>query len=174
MDPIEIANAETIEGFIQNYMPAKKYGPPFQIRGSCSRESKLKHPAQFLLHLQGLILVMIGSANLRHSEDWKVWTHPQTRAEYQITLQPAKALSEPDFEDCFRLLEFTSSDDYRKSQNGWKPRKKRQEMKLLDLKYILIKHDNKVEGFVSFMPTFEDSYPVIYCYEIHLSSALQG
>lgn len=47
-------------------------------------------------------------------------------------------------------------------------------MKLLDLKYLLIKRDAKVEGFLSFMPTFEDGYPVIYCYEIHLSSALQG
>ncbi len=47
-------------------------------------------------------------------------------------------------------------------------------MKLLDLKYFLIKQGSKVVGFVSFMPTYEDDYPVIYCYEIHLSSALQG
>lgn len=48
-------------------------------------------------------------------------------------------------------------------------------MKLVDLKYLLVKNDmDNVEGFMSFMPTYEDDYPVIYCYEIHLSSALQG
>lgn len=55
-------------------------------------------------------------------------------------------------------------------------------MKLLDLKYMLVvkQHEektgnnDKVEGFMSFMPTLEDGYPVLYCYEIHLSSSLQG
>ena len=47
-------------------------------------------------------------------------------------------------------------------------------MKLLDLKYLLVKRDGKVEGFVSFMPTYEDGYPVIYCYEIHLGEELRG
>jgi hypothetical protein len=47
-------------------------------------------------------------------------------------------------------------------------------MKLLDLKYLLVKRDSNVEGFVSLMPTYEDGYPVMYCYEIHLSPALQG
>jgi hypothetical protein len=31
MDSIEIANAESIEKFIQNYMPKKKYEPLFQV-----------------------------------------------------------------------------------------------------------------------------------------------
>ena len=47
-------------------------------------------------------------------------------------------------------------------------------MQLLDLKYFLVKLNNFVEGFVSLMPTYEDDYPVVYCYEIHLSLALQG
>lgn len=48
-------------------------------------------------------------------------------------------------------------------------------MKLLDLKYLLVKRDDgKVEGFVSFMPTYEDGYLVIYCYEIHLGEELRG
>jgi hypothetical protein len=57
---------------------------------------------------------------------------------------------------------------------GWKPSAKKKEMKLLDLKYFLVKHDSQVVGFVSFMPTHEDRYPVIYCYEIHLATALRG
>jgi hypothetical protein len=44
----------------------------------------------------------------------------------------------------------------------------------LDLKYLLVKRDSNVEGFVSLMPTHEDGYPVMYCYEIHLAPALQG
>jgi hypothetical protein len=110
----------------------------------------------------------------QNSVQWKIWTHPVTKNEYELSLQTAKALSEPDFESCFRFIEFTSSSDYKHSKNGWKPRSKRKEMKLLDLKYLLVKRDNKVEGFVSLMPTYEDGYPVIYCYEIHLSAALQG
>jgi hypothetical protein len=47
-------------------------------------------------------------------------------------------------------------------------------MKLLDLKYVLVKRDNQTEGFVSFMPTHEDGYPVVYCYEIHLATTLRG
>lgn len=97
-----------------------------------------------------------------------------TKDEYEVSLSTAKALSEPDFEACFRLIELTSAADYKNSKDGWKPKSKRKEMKLLDLKYLLVKRDNNAEGFVSLMPTYEDGYPVIYCYEIHLSPALQG
>lgn len=48
-------------------------------------------------------------------------------------------------------------------------------MKLLDLKYLLVKNpEGKVAGFSSFMPTYEDGYAVVYCYEIHLGLGLQG
>jgi hypothetical protein len=97
-----------------------------------------------------------------------------TKEDYEVSLQTAKTLSEADFEACFHLIEFTSAADYKNSKDGWKPRSKRKEMKLLDLKYLLVKRDDHVEGFVSLMPTYEDDYPVIYCYEIHLSPALQG
>ncbi|KAG0645499.1 N-alpha-acetyltransferase 40 [Hyphodiscus hymeniophilus] len=106
--------------------------------------------------------------------DWKSWTHPKTGEVYEVTLSTSTAVSAADFESCFRLIEDTSAEDYKKSSDGWKPRAKKKEMQLLDLKYFLVKHNQKVEGFVSFMPTYEDDYPVIYCYEIHLSSSLQS
>ena len=106
--------------------------------------------------------------------DWKSWTHSTTHGIYEVTLATSTALSDPDFESCFRLIERTSAEDYKKSRDGWKPRAKKKEMRLLDLKYVLVKQRHKVEGFLSFMPTYEDNYPVIYCYEIHLSQALQG
>jgi hypothetical protein len=89
-------------------------------------------------------------------------------------LKTAADLTPSELEACFKLIEFTSSADYKKSKDGWKPRSKKKEMKLLDLKYILIKNSNTVQGFVSIMPTYEDDYPVLYIYEIHLSAALQG
>ena len=115
------------------------------------------------------------TTNPENSSQYSTWSHPTSKASYQITLTTASALSPIDFESCFHLIETTSSEDYKHSTNGWKPRRKRREMKLLDLKYFLVKGDDgKVEGFLSFMPTHEDDYHLIYCYEIHLSSLLQG
>jgi hypothetical protein len=105
---------------------------------------------------------------------WESWTNPKTNQVYEVTLSTSTALSDSDFESCFRLIEFTSSEDYRRSKDGWKPRAKKKEMRLLDLKYFLVKHDEQVHGFLSFMPTYEDGFPVVYCYEIHLLPALQG
>ena len=110
----------------------------------------------------------------RCSDSWTKWVHPATQESYSLTLHKSTALSTADLEACFRLIESTSSDDYKKSKQGWMPRSKRKEMKLFDLKYLLVKKDNQVEGFLSFMPTYEDDFPVIYCYEIHLSPPLQG
>lgn len=64
--------------------------------------------------------------------------------------------------------------DYCLSQGGWSRNAKRQEMKLSDLKYLLVKHDGAVQGFASIMPTFEDGYSVVYCYEIHLTPSIQN
>ncbi|RDW82512.1 hypothetical protein BP6252_03624 [Coleophoma cylindrospora] len=102
------------------------------------------------------------------------WTHPTSKEEYTISIQTASGLCDEDFTACFKLIELTSSQDYKKSKDGWKPRSKRKEMKLLDLKYLLVKLNDSLEGFVSFMPTYEDDYPVIYTYEIHLTTTLRG
>ena len=52
-------------------------------------------------------------------------------------------------------------------------------MRLPDLRYLLVRLDDDsggtgvVEGFLSFMLTYEDGREVIYCYEIHLVPALR-
>lgn len=99
-----------------------------------------------------------------------------SNATYDLFVETASTMSETDLDTCFRLVELTSSEDYKKSKGGWKPKSKLKEMKLLDLKYILVKApgSDEVLGFVSFMPTYEDDHAVIYCYEIHLQPALQG
>ncbi|KAG9234657.1 hypothetical protein BJ875DRAFT_375969 [Amylocarpus encephaloides] len=120
-------------------------------------------------------LTQFAQEYLPPSKEWTAWTHPQTHAEFELVLQAPKQLAIADFDACFDLIELTSSQDYKNSKDGWKPRSKRKEMNLDDLKYILIKSaQGSVDGFLSFMPTYEDGYPVIYCYEIHLSPALQG
>lgn len=54
-------------------------------------------------------------------------------------------------------------------------------MRLPDMRYLLIKSVGEgaqragaVEGFLSFMLTYEDGYEVVYCYEIHLGPQLRG
>ena len=55
-------------------------------------------------------------------------------------------------------------------------------MALPDLRYLLVKASSggegkagsPVEGFLSFMLTYEDGREVVYCYEIHLASGLCG
>ena len=102
---------------------------------------------------------------------------------YSLLLESSSTLSHEDIRACFNLIAGTSSGDYEGSSMGWSPAKKWKEMRLPDLRYIVLKHkeDDKgqdglpeVEGFLSFMLTYEDGYEVIYCYEIHLSPHLQG
>ena len=94
----------------------------------------------------------------------------------ELFVETAATMNKDDLNACFNLVKTTSSEDYKKSKGGWKPKSKMKEMKLLDLKYILVKEYEKKEviGFLSFMPTYEDDYPVIYCYEIHLEDQYRG
>ena len=102
---------------------------------------------------------------------------------YDLSLESFSTLSDEEFRACFNLIASTSSGDYEGSSMGWSPAKKWKEMRLPDLRYIVIKGEEddegrdglpEVEGFLSFMLTYEDGYEVIYCYEIHLSPHLQG
>jgi ribosomal protein S18 acetylase RimI-like enzyme len=85
-------------------------------------------------------------------------------------------------EQCLRLIESTSAEYYRNSEMKWSVYKKRKEMHLPDMRYLILVENNtnppivkpKVAGFVSFMVTYEDGKQVVYCYEIHLNSPWQG
>lgn len=84
-------------------------------------------------------------------------------------------MTREDLAACFDLIEQTSRPDYEPSSIGWKPGKKKAEMKSAELRYVLVKDANGVIlGFTSLMPTFEEGEPVVYCYEIHLKPELQG
>ena len=112
---------------------------------------------------------------------------------YDTVVRASEELSDEDLDACFRLIEATSSEAYRESAVGWSRAKKKAEMLLPDMRYIMLKRrltdieeerervpnlfdysQGEVEGFVSFMITYEDGHEVIYCYEIHLASHLLG
>ena len=99
-------------------------------------------------------------------------------SQYAITIETPSTISPLEFTACFDLVASTSSSTYSNSSKGWSPNKKRKEMRLPDLRYLLLKQDTAaeapVEGFISFMLTYEDGQEVIYCYEIHLTPQLCG
>ena len=104
-----------------------------------------------------------------------VFQHPKSHEEFEISLETSSTIATADLEACFNLITFTSAEAYKSSSLGWSQSKKRREMLLPDLRYLLVKSqlDSPPIGFLSFMLTYEDGHEVIYCYEIHLSPHLQ-
>ncbi|KAI9743553.1 MAG: hypothetical protein M1818_002868 [Claussenomyces sp. TS43310] len=113
---------------------------------------------------------------LPSSSGWTSWSNPRDKVGYDISLETANSLSSTDFEACFNLIAVTSSADYKNSTVGWKVRAKKNEMKSTDLKYVLVKKEgaSQTSAFLSLMPTMEDDFAVLYCYEIHLAPEVQG
>ena len=99
---------------------------------------------------------------------------------YILCFETSDTIEDEDFERCFRLIESTCAATYKASSTGWSAAKKRKEMRLLDMKYLLLKsrrydgEPKSLKGFLSFMLTIEDDHEVIYIYEIHLGKELQG
>ncbi|KFZ16777.1 hypothetical protein V502_04907 [Pseudogymnoascus sp. VKM F-4520 (FW-2644)] len=115
---------------------------------------------------------------------WTSFTHPATGDKYTIELQNSSDLTRDELAVCFSLVEESSKGDYSASKQGWKPTAKRREMRLLELKYLLVRSAGPrdgdgtgkagdIEAFVSFMPTIEDEQEVLYVYEIHLAPSLR-
>lgn len=103
------------------------------------------------------------------------WVHPKTDARYKLSLSTPTNLSEDELQACFDLIEETSREDYENSAGKWNPEKKFKEMKSPELRYVIVKDNAKrIRGFTSFMPTYEEGEPVVYCYEIHLKPELHG
>ncbi|KAM3532628.1 hypothetical protein NHJ13051_000091 [Beauveria bassiana] len=125
---------------------------------------------------------------------WPRWTHPKTREQYVTSLRSPEDMQDAELEACFGLVERTSSHDYRRAAGGWHPEAKRAEMRSPGLRYILVRgapaeeatassdesatensgDGGEIRAFTSFMPTWEDNKPVVYCYEIHLLPELEG
>ncbi|EZF35546.1 hypothetical protein H101_00927 [Trichophyton interdigitale H6] len=103
---------------------------------------------------------------------------------YSLQFYTAASIPEPYMNACYDLIHLTSSAAYKQSASGWSARKKKLEMKLLDMRYMVLVLDKNNEtegaldmptvgGFLSFMVTEEDEMQVLYCYEIHLAPEVQ-
>ncbi|KAF5492670.1 N-alpha-acetyltransferase 40 [Colletotrichum siamense] len=112
----------------------------------------------------------------RPSADWTSWKHPATKKAYTLALKSPAKMSVDEMQACFDLVEYTSGADYRASSWGWKPAAKIKEMRSPELRYVLVKESDgeRLCGFTSLMPTFEEGEAVVYCYEIHLLEELRG
>jgi len=136
------------------------------------------HPLPRIETANALSLPAFRQAYMPNAPAQSTFIKTKTGATYTISMQTSSAISTSDIESCFGLIESTSASAYRASSVGWSPAKKRKEMRLPDLRYLLVEPDDggtgEVEGFLSFMLTYEDGREVVYCYEIHLSPALRG
>lgn len=105
-----------------------------------------------------------------HAQWTTTWRHPKTGDEYSLALVRAEAMTEHDLMSCLDMIDLTSGHDYRNSSMGWNRDVKLVEMKSSGLRYILVRdgRENAVRAFTSFMPTYEEGQPVLYCYELHL------
>ncbi|KAK1713414.1 hypothetical protein CaCOL14_009364 [Colletotrichum acutatum] len=135
--------------------------------------------------------------HLQPSPEWTNWTHPKSGTLYTLSLKSPSQLSQGELQACFHLIDYTSGADYRASKDGWRPGHKMREMKSEGLRYIIVKKsdasipdkatassdesevvrkavEDKICGFTSLMPTFEEGEAVVYCYEIHLLEELRG
>ena len=95
---------------------------------------------------------------------------------FMCTVESSITINPEDLAACFGLIEATSKESYAASSSGWHPKAKRREMKLPDMKYLLVRERSSasIVGFASFMLTFEDGLEVIYLYEIHLSETARS
>ncbi|KAL8721394.1 MAG: hypothetical protein Q9225_001909 [Loekoesia sp. 1 TL-2023] len=99
---------------------------------------------------------------------------------HHVHFESSSTISTDDFNACLTLVASSSANAYAASSIGWSPSKKRKEMNLPDLRYLLLVDPSvqnihtRVQGFLSFMLTYEDGHEVIYCYELHLTPCLQG
>lgn len=168
---MERTNALSIEDFIAHYVPPQKppTEQPTHTRTTNNNEAKSDVPG----------------------------TQQQSASPPPLDIYSAATISDTDLEACLDLIELTSSEAYAASSGGWSRPKKRKEMKLPDMKYLIVRGeaqshtptdpsetdqpsetrdagDANVLGFLSFMVTYEDGKEVIYCYEIHLAPTARG
>ncbi|PLN82975.1 GNAT family acetyltransferase Nat4 [Aspergillus taichungensis] len=111
------------------------------------------------------------------------------RQVYTAELYSAENIPAEELEACFQLIEHTSSEAYQNSSVGWTPVAKKKEMRLPDMRYIVVrgressstarddagggKAKGPFVGFLSFMVTYEDGKEVVYCYEVHIKPEAQ-
>ena len=104
------------------------------------------------------------------------FTPPSSTKAYQITLETSESLGPESLDECFNLIATTSRQHYAPSSMGWHPKQKLKEMRLPDLRYLLVRQslESPLAAFASFMLTYEDGREVVYVYEIHMVNEVRG
>ena len=97
----------------------------------------------------------------------------------KIVTEDTHKLTDIELDQCLALVEGTSRQDYEASSIGWHPQRKRREMLDKDMRYVIVRRAGSdfnlpIEGFISFMFTYEAGKPVVYIYEIHLRKDARG
>ncbi|KMP07017.1 hypothetical protein CIRG_06698 [Coccidioides immitis RMSCC 2394] len=160
---VETINSLSLDEFINRYVPPNVLGHTIRVQCSPKTDAQVTNA--------------VG----------KVEDEPHE--EYSVEIHTSSTLPKHYFDACFALIKFTSAEAYKNSRNGWSPAKKKVEMKLVDMRYMLLLRkknegqtsevqeqsveDSDLGGMLSFMTTYEDGLPVLYCYEIHLTPRLQ-
>ncbi|KKK18258.1 hypothetical protein AOCH_001942 [Aspergillus ochraceoroseus] len=66
-------------------------------------------------------------------------TGQEEEKEYTLEIHTAGTIPAVDLEECYKLIELTSSSAYKSSSIGWSPSEKKKEMKLPDMKYMILR-----------------------------------
>ena len=106
-------------------------------------------------------------------------SHPESRLKLAFLSSSALGNDKSLLDECVGLVEESSAHDYQASEVKWSTPKKRREMVLPDMRYLILTTSNLTDngspaslaGFASFMFTYEDGHEVVYIYEIHLKHA---
>jgi ribosomal protein S18 acetylase RimI-like enzyme len=109
---VERTNALTVEEFLTKYMP-----PATKGEGTTENATTQDPP------------ISSGTEQVKSIEP-------------PLDVYSAASISDSDLEACLDLIEQTSGDAYRASPDGWSRRKKRKEMKLPDMKYLILRDFN--------------------------------
>ncbi|KAL4810995.1 acyl-CoA N-acyltransferase [Aspergillus unguis] len=183
---VERTNALSLEEFISTYIPSsglRFQKPNKKPNGSISTERPQDNDCQADANVE---TAAQGSQSLLTTKE------ETTLVSYALSIYTASTIPDIELDSCFKLIEETSSTAYTNSSMGWSPREKKREMKLPDMKYMILRQldpkpdvvsdenqnvdsdGGRFAGFISFMVTYEDGYEVLYCYEIHLTPEVQG
>ncbi|KAL1965892.1 hypothetical protein VTN77DRAFT_5025 [Rasamsonia byssochlamydoides] len=134
---VERTNALPLDQFIERYIPSER------LRLTVSRDSnsKKKKEATDPSDKSAAAASQTGDKPEQQQGESPVDTNTTTDNEesYTIDIHTAESIPEADFEACFALIELTSSKDYANSSIGWSPAKKRKEMRLPDMRYMLLR-----------------------------------
>lgn len=191
VSPIESLNTLDEDDFRARFLPPDRHTGWLCCNENVNRERYNRYRCQNFQPAEELFITLDPAPEdtleegLPREDAWDIGLAGVPRslpAHYLIRLNTASNIRPEDLEACFKLVERTSSLDYKTSSVGWSAAKKRQEMADPDVKYLLLTTSDgvsftpayRVHGFLSFMLTREDELPVIYCYEVHLWPSLRG